>query len=109
MQGQIAAARQLPDEQKEAALGRILAIAADCGEAVDLLAALPLLPPARLRAEATADTVALRWDASPSAGPVSYKVTRITAAGRRLGRRRRGRSAPRRRPSSRTRAFPAAR
>ncbi len=80
VQGEIAAARGLPDEQKEAALGRILASAADCGEAIDLLAALPLLPPARLRAEATADTVALHWDASPSAGPVSYKVTRLTAA-----------------------------
>ncbi len=80
VQGQIAAARELPDEQKEAALGRILAIAADCGEAADLLAALPLLPPGRLRAEASADTVALRWDPSASAGPVSYKVTRITAA-----------------------------
>ena len=80
VQGEITAARQLPDEQKEAALGRILAVAADCGEAIDLLAALPLLPPGPLRAQATADTVALRWDASPSAGPVSYKVTRITAA-----------------------------
>jgi len=80
VQGDIAAARQLPDEQKEAALGRILAIAADCGEAIDMLAALPLLAPERLRAWATAGTVALRWDASPSAGPVSYKVTRITAA-----------------------------
>jgi hypothetical protein len=80
VQGEIAAARQVPDEQKEAALGRILASAADCGEAIDLLAAMPLLPPGQLRAEVTADTVALRWDASPSAGPVSYKVTRITAA-----------------------------
>ena len=80
VQGEIAAARGLPDEQKEAALGRILASAADCGEAIDLLAALPLLPPARLRAEVTADTVALHWDASPSAGAVSYKVTRVTAA-----------------------------
>ncbi len=80
VQAEIAAARGLSDEQKEAALGRILATAADCGEAIDLLAALPLLPPAQLRAEVAADTVALHWDASPSAGPVSYKVIRITAA-----------------------------
>jgi len=80
VQADIAAARQLPDDQREAALGRVLAVAADCDEAIDLLAALPLAPPGQPRAEVTADTVALRWDPSPSPGPVAYKVTRITAA-----------------------------
>jgi len=79
-QADIAAARRLPAEQREAALGRVLAVAADCDEAIDLLAALPLAPPGQPRAEVTAETAALRWDPSPSPGPVAYRVTRLTAA-----------------------------
>ncbi len=82
VQADIAAARKLPDGQREAALGRLLAVAADCDEAIDLLAALPLAPPGRPQAEVTADTVALRWDPSSSPGPVAYRVTRIVAAAR---------------------------
>jgi hypothetical protein len=78
VQADIAAARKLPDAQKEAALGRILSVAADCGEAIDMMAALPLSPPSHLKADVTTDSVALRWEPSPSQGPVSYKVTRIT-------------------------------
>src|SRR5215472_9778908 len=80
VQADIAAARKLPDEAKEPALGRILNIAADSGEAIDMLAALPLAPPANLRAEVTPDAVALRWEPSTSAGQVSYKVTRVITA-----------------------------
>jgi hypothetical protein len=80
VQADVAAARTLPDEAKEAALGRILSVAADCGEAVDMLAALPLAPPANLAAEVTPDAVTLRWEPSPSAGPVSYKVARVITA-----------------------------
>jgi hypothetical protein len=79
VQAQIAAARKLPDDQREAALGRVLALASDCDEAIDLLAALPLAPPVRLRTELTANAVALHWDPSPSPGPVAYKVTRLTS------------------------------
>ena len=80
VQAEIAAARRLAGEQREAALARVLDVAADCGEAIDLLAALPLAPPGQARAEITSETIALRWDPSPSPGPVSYKVTRIIAA-----------------------------
>jgi hypothetical protein len=80
VQADIAAARTLPDEEKEAALGRILSVAADCGEAIDMLAALPLAPPANLEAEVTSDAVALRWEPSPSPGSVTYKVTRVVTA-----------------------------
>lgn len=80
VQAEIAAARKLPDEQKEAALGRILTVAADCGEAIDMLAAIPLPPPAQLSAEVSANTVALRWAAVPAPGQVSYKVIRLTTA-----------------------------
>jgi len=79
VQAQIAVARKLPDEEREVALGRVLALAADCGEAVDLLAVLPLAPPGQPRADVTANAVALRWDTSPSPGPVAYKVTRLTS------------------------------
>ena len=87
VQADIAAARKLPDEEKEEALGRILSVASDCSEANDLLAALPLAPPANLLAEAGADSIALRWEPSPSAGPVSYKVTRLTTTGGKVDRR----------------------
>src|SRR5262249_40072282 len=70
----------LPDGQKEAALGRILSVAADCGEAIDMMAALPLAPPSHLQADVSADSVALRWEPTASPGPASYKVTRITTA-----------------------------
>ena len=80
VQAEIATARKLPDAEKEAALGRILSVAADCGEAIDMLAALPLAPPSDLQAEVTADAVALRWEPSLSPGPVSYKITRVTTA-----------------------------
>jgi hypothetical protein len=80
VQADIAAARKLPEAQKEAALGRILSVAADCGEAIDMMAALPLAPPSHLQADVTADAVALRWEPSASPGAVSYKVTRITTA-----------------------------
>jgi len=80
VQADIAAARRLPDAAKEAALGRILSAAADCGEAIDMMAALPLAPPSHLQADVGPDAVALRWEPSPSPGPVSYKVTRITVA-----------------------------
>src|SRR5262249_58825467 len=80
VQADTAAARKLADEAKEAALGRILNIAADSGEEIDMLAALPLAPPANLRAEVTPDAVALRWEPSTSAGQVSYKVTRVITA-----------------------------
>jgi hypothetical protein len=88
VQADIAAARKLPDQEKEAALARILSVASDCGEANDLLAALPLAPPQGLVAEAGPDSISLRWEPSPSAGQVSYKVTRrITVAGRDVERR----------------------
>jgi hypothetical protein len=80
VQAEIAAARRLPEEEREAALDQILAKAADCGEAIDLLAAMPLSPAAGLHADLTADTVRLRWDPSPTPAAVSYKVTRITSA-----------------------------
>jgi hypothetical protein len=79
VQADIAAVRKLPDAaQKEAALGRILSVAADCGEAIDMMAVLPLAPPSHLQADVSADSVALRWEPTSSPGPVSYKVTRIT-------------------------------
>lgn len=80
VQAQIAAARALPDDQKEAALGQVLAVAADCAEAADLLATLPLPAPANLRTEVSPDSALVGWEAVPAAGPVSYKVTRITSA-----------------------------
>ena len=87
VQADIAAARKLPDEEKEQALSQILQVASDCSEANDLLAALPLAPPANLLAEAGADSIALRWEPSPSAGLVSYKVTRLTTIGGKVDRR----------------------
>jgi hypothetical protein len=88
VQADIAAARKLPDEKKEAALARILSVVSDCGEANDLLNVLPLAPPHDLLAEAGTDSISLRWEPSPSAGRVSYKVTRrITIAGREVERR----------------------
>ncbi len=80
VQADIAAARKLPDEQKEAALAQVLSVASDCGEAIDLLAAVPLAPPSDLRADVSADSIALRWEPSPSPGQLSYKVARLTAA-----------------------------
>ncbi|MGI9006429.1 MAG: hypothetical protein ACR2FU_09570 [Streptosporangiaceae bacterium] len=79
LQSEITAARSLPGPEKEAELGRILATAADSGEAADLLAGLPLAPPSALRAQPTADAVALAWDPAPFAGPVSYKISRLTS------------------------------
>ena len=79
LQSEITAARALSGRRLEAALGRILATAADSGEAADLLAALPLAPPAGLRARVSADAVALAWDPAPFAGPVTYKVSRLTS------------------------------
>ncbi len=79
VQADIAAARKLPDEQKEAALAEILSVASDCGEAIDLLAALPLAPPSNLRADVSADSIALSWEPSPSRGQLSYKVVRLTS------------------------------
>jgi hypothetical protein len=81
LQADIAAARKLPDEEKEAALAQILGVASDCSEANDMLAALPLAPPRNLLAEAGADSIALRWEPSPSAGQVTYKITRLMATG----------------------------
>ncbi|MDR2988631.1 MAG: hypothetical protein LBV34_27735, partial [Nocardiopsaceae bacterium] len=81
LQADIAAARKLPDEEKEATLGRILSVASDCSEANDMLAALPLAPPGNLLAEAGADSIALRWEPSRSAGQVTYKITRLIATG----------------------------
>lgn len=80
VQAQLASARGLPDDQKEAALHRILAVAADCPEAIDMLARLPLAPPAQLRSAVAADAVLLNWDAPAVPGPVTYKVTRLTSA-----------------------------
>ena len=79
VQADIAAARKLPGEQKETALAQILAEASDCGEAIDLLAALPLAPPSNLRADVSSDAIALRWEPSASPGSVTYKVARLTA------------------------------
>lgn len=79
VQAGIAAARKLPDEQKEPALAQILSVASDCGEVIDLLAALPLAPPSNLRADASADSITLRWEPSASPGHVTYKVARVTA------------------------------
>src|SRR5262249_19692892 len=59
----------------------ILGVASDCGEANEMLAALPLPPPQNLVAEVGADSIALHWDPSPAAGQVSYKVTRLAAVG----------------------------
>ncbi|HEX5189554.1 MAG TPA: zinc ribbon domain-containing protein, partial [Streptosporangiaceae bacterium] len=80
VQADIAAARKLPDDQKEAALAQILAVASDCAEAIDLQAALPLAPASALRAHAGADSIALSWQPSSSPGTVTYKVTRLTTA-----------------------------
>lgn len=80
VQAEIAAARKLPDGQKQAAVGRILADAADCGEAIAMLAAIPLAAPTGLSADVTPDAIRLRWDPSPTPGAVSYQVTRITSA-----------------------------
>lgn len=80
VQAEVAAARCLPDQAREAALGRVMRIAADCGEALDLLAAIPLAPPANLRTVVTDDAITLRWDRSPAPGPVSYRVVRIVSA-----------------------------
>ena len=79
VQDEIAAARTLSGAELQAALGRILASAADCSEAADMLARLPLAPPTGLVARPSADAVALAWDPVPFAGPVSYKVSRLTA------------------------------
>ncbi len=80
VQAQIASARALPDSQKEAAIGQILAVAADCAEAIDLLSALPLAPPARLLVELKPDAVMLAWNAPTTQGPLTYKVVRLTSA-----------------------------
>ncbi len=79
LQSEITAARALSGRQLEAALSRILATAADSGEAADLLAGLPLAPPAALRARVSADAVALAWDRASFAGPVTYKISRLTS------------------------------
>ena len=79
LQSEITAARALSGRQLEAALGRILATAADSGEAADLLAGLPLAPPSGLRARMGADAVALAWDPAPFPGEVTYKVSRLTS------------------------------
>lgn len=80
VQAQIGTARGLPDQQKEAALSQILAVAADCAEALDMLAALPLAPPGHLRTEVHPDSVVVGWDATTAPGAVSYKVTRLISA-----------------------------
>jgi hypothetical protein len=80
VQAEVAAARKLPDAAREAALGRVLTIAADCDEALGLLAIIPLAPPANLRATAANAAITLRWDRSPAPGAVSYRVTRIISA-----------------------------
>jgi hypothetical protein len=80
VQAEVAAARRLPDMAKEAALSRVLTVAADCGEALDLLTAIPLAPPTNLRAAATGDAITLRWDQAPAPGVVRYRVTRIVSA-----------------------------
>jgi hypothetical protein len=88
VQADIATARKMPEQEQEAALVRILSVAIDCGEANDMLAALPLAPPQNLTAEVGADSIALRWEPSPAPGPVSYKVTRLAAiGGREIDRR----------------------
>ncbi len=87
VQADIAAARTMPDERREAALAQILSVASDCSEANDLLAALPLAPPANLTADAGADSITLRWEPSPSPGTVTYKVARITTTGGETDRR----------------------
>jgi hypothetical protein len=80
IQAEIGAVRRLPDSEQEAALGRILSAAADCPEALAMLAALPLAGPARLRSVVTSEAVMLSWDAAPAQGAVSYKITRLTSA-----------------------------
>ena len=77
VQAEVAAARQLAAEQQEVALARILAVAADCAEALDLLAKLPLAPPSTPLAQVNNDAVALRWEPSPAPSDVRYKVSRI--------------------------------
>ncbi len=81
VQADIAAARTMPDERKEAALARILGVASDCSEADDLLSSLPLAPPDNLAVDVGADSICLHWEPSPSPGPVSYKVARLTVPG----------------------------
>ncbi len=80
VQAQLAAARGLPDSGREAALGQVLAVAADCQEAIDLLAAIPMPAPSGLRAQVAPDAVQLRWNPVPGPGPVTYKVVRVTTA-----------------------------
>src|SRR5664280_521448 len=77
VQAEVAAARTLPSAEKEAALARVLAVASDCAEALDLLAALPLAAPGTPTAVATDHAVELRWDPSNAPSDVTYKVTRV--------------------------------
>ena len=82
VQAEVAAARALPDELKEAALERIMTVASDCAEALDLLDRIPLAPPTELVASPSADSVALNWRASPAPAQVLYRVSRtVVSAG----------------------------
>ncbi|MGF7236229.1 MAG: zinc ribbon domain-containing protein, partial [Frankia sp.] len=73
----VAAARALPPDQREAALTAVLRTAADDREALAALAALPLPPVTDLTSTTTDEAIVLRWRASGSGAPVSYKVVRI--------------------------------
>ncbi|MEX5634682.1 zinc ribbon domain-containing protein [Parafrankia sp. FMc2] len=74
----VEAARGLPPHQREAALVAVLATAVDSQDALRALAAVPLAPPDDLTAAVVDNAVVLRWRPSPSAGPVTYRVERIT-------------------------------
>jgi hypothetical protein len=81
VQAEVAAARALREVERESALARVLTVAADCAEALDLLARMPLAPPSEVVATQRPDAIALRWQPSSAPGQVAYRITRIARAG----------------------------
>jgi len=77
--GQVTAGRALPPIEREAALDAILAVAADCPEALGLLATLPLPSPQGLTATLVAGAIDLVWQPVKARGVVHYRVTRRLA------------------------------
>ncbi len=61
-----------------------LSMCADLPAAMEALSRLPPSPPGNVTAERRKDSVIIRWEASPSPGPVEYKVTREVAGSVRI-------------------------
>lgn len=76
----LAAARELPGSQQEAALRRILDADPGNTQALNLLAALPLEPPGNLRSQVAPDAIALRWDSPAGPAAMTFKVVRVSSA-----------------------------